>query len=93
MTMRRIAPAPTKRAAIRAVYAAVEAPSWAAANLDGLADVLRDLSWLPAGPVTLEWRPSRALPMAHRRAIESVLRDAVRGSANSDHPLIVRGLD
>jgi hypothetical protein len=39
--------------AISAIYRQVGAPSWAAANLDGLADVLRDLSWLPPGPVEL----------------------------------------
>lgn len=39
--------------AIRAIYRQVKAPEWAAANLDALADVLRDLSWLPEGPVEL----------------------------------------
>jgi hypothetical protein len=39
--------------AIRTVYAQVAAPAWAAANLDALVDVLRDLSWLPAGPVDI----------------------------------------
>lgn len=41
----------TRAAAIADVYAQVRAPAWAAANLDALADVLRDLSWLPEGPV------------------------------------------
>ena len=36
---------------IRAIYAQVDAPGWAAANLDALVDVLRDLSWLPEGPL------------------------------------------
>jgi hypothetical protein len=40
-------------AAINAVYDQVGAPSWAAPNLDGLADVLRDLSWLPEGTVAI----------------------------------------
>jgi hypothetical protein len=39
---------------IRAIYAQVEAPAWAAPNLDALVDVLRDLSWLPEGPVDLD---------------------------------------
>lgn len=39
---------------IRAIYAQVDAPAWAAPNLDALVDVLRDLSWLPVGPVDLE---------------------------------------
>jgi hypothetical protein len=41
----------TLREAIEAVYAQVSAPVWARPNLDGLADVLRDLSWLPEGEV------------------------------------------
>jgi hypothetical protein len=40
--------------AIRAIYRQVGAPDWAAANLDGLADVLRDLSWVPPGPVPVD---------------------------------------
>jgi hypothetical protein len=43
----------TVQAAINDVYAQVGAPSWAAANLDALADVLRDLSWLPEGTVAI----------------------------------------
>ncbi len=93
MTVRPIAAAPTKRAAIRAIYAAVDAPDWAGPNLDGLADVLRDLSWLPPGPVTLAWRPSPQLPVADRQAIQDMLRAAIRESAGSDHPLTVRGID
>ena len=40
--------------AIRAIYRQVGAPDWAAVNLDGLADVLRDLSWVPPGPVPVD---------------------------------------
>lgn len=40
--------------AIRDMYAQLRAPAWAAANLDALLDVLRDLSWLPEGEVGLE---------------------------------------
>ena len=32
---------------IRSIYVQVDAPDWAAHNLDALVDVLRDLSWLP----------------------------------------------
>jgi hypothetical protein len=39
--------------AIADIYRQVSAPAWAARNLDALADVLRDLSWLPAGPTTI----------------------------------------
>jgi hypothetical protein len=37
--------------AIRSLYVQVGAPEWAAANLDALVDILRDLSWLLEGPV------------------------------------------
>ena len=47
---------------IAAIYAQVRAPLWAARNLDGLADVLRDLSWLPEGPVELRLPDLAALP-------------------------------
>ena len=43
----------TLAAAIRAVYAQVGAPDWAAVNLDALVDVLRDLSWRPEGTVPI----------------------------------------
>lgn len=39
--------------AIADIYRQVGAPEWAALNRDALVDVLRDLSWLPPGPVTL----------------------------------------
>jgi Barstar (barnase inhibitor) len=92
MTVRTVAAASNKRSAIRAIYAAVDAPTWAAPNLDGLADVLRDLSWLAPGPLTLHWHGSRRLPIADRRAIEQVLRSAAAESAGSDHPLVVHGI-
>ena len=38
---------------IRAIYAQVDAPDWAASNLDALVDVLRDLGWLPERPVEI----------------------------------------
>jgi RNAse (barnase) inhibitor barstar len=44
----------TLREAIQAVYAQVSAPDWARPNLDGLADVLRDLSWRPEGEVSVQ---------------------------------------
>jgi hypothetical protein len=44
----------TLRNAIRAIYDQVAAPEWAALNLDALADILRDLSWLPEGTVALQ---------------------------------------
>lgn len=67
------------RAAIRGVYAQVHAPQWAAPNLDALADVLRDLSWLPEGPVPIR------LP-AHER-VARVVRRAAAESAGTDRPI------
>jgi hypothetical protein len=76
-----------KRAAIRAIYAQVGDPHWAAANLDALADVLRDLSWLPPGPVTVRWRPAAELSASDRSAIESVLRHAAAETAAGPRPV------
>jgi hypothetical protein len=70
-----------QRDAIRAVYAQVGAPAWAAANLDALLDVLRDLSWRPAGPVEV-----RAPADARVRA---VLDQAVAETADSPRPVQV----
>ncbi len=77
----------TRRAAIRSLYERVQAPDWAAPNLDGLADVLRDLSWLPPGPVALAWSPDPGLSSADRRAIEAVLRHAVDETADGPRPV------
>jgi hypothetical protein len=87
--VRVVAGADSKRDAITAFYRAVEAPSWAAPNLDGLADVLGDLSWLPAGGITLAWVDRGTVPDELRRQITRVLEDAVGESARAPHPLIV----
>jgi hypothetical protein len=81
-----------RRSAIRSIYAMVRAPAWAAPNLDGLADVLRDLSWLPDGPVTLRWQPPTELPAADRDEIAEVLRRAVAETAGTARPVRVPGL-
>jgi hypothetical protein len=83
---RRVGAASTKTGAIRAIYRAVDAPDWAAPNLDALADVLRDLSWLPAEPVVLVW-PRPAGQDADR--IVDVVREVAAESAGSDRPLTV----
>lgn len=75
-------PAATKRDAIAAIYRAIGAPSWAAPNLDGLADILRDLSWLPDGSIALIW-PAGPLAEPDRHAIEAILQAAVDESARS----------
>jgi hypothetical protein len=76
-----------KRAAIRAVYAQVSAPDWADPNLDGLIDVLRDLSWLPDGDVTVTVPGLDALDEDDRADLLAVLRRAEADSAGSRHRL------
>jgi hypothetical protein len=72
-----------KEDAIRAIYAAVSAPEWAAPNLDGLIDVLRDLSWLPPGPVELRF--AEPLPPAVADALAIVVDE----TADTDRPVRV----
>ena len=83
-------PGEAKRAAIRAVYAQVRAPDWAAPNLDGLVDVLRDLSWLPSGPVVIAVPDLAALADADRRALRRVLADAARATAGLPRAVVLR---
>ncbi|MGI8762360.1 MAG: barstar family protein [Jatrophihabitantaceae bacterium] len=78
---------------IRAIYAQVSAPDWAAPNLDALADVLRDLSWLPQGPVTIEVPDLTGLDRANRRLLRAVLARAVGESAASPRPVQTREHD
>lgn len=90
---RRVASTRTKHDAIRAIYAAVQAPRWAAPNLDGLADVLRDLSWLPEGPVVLDWSAPTAVSRADAQALRAVLDHAVSESGTSARPVRLRVRD
>ncbi len=76
-----------KRTAIRSIYAQLGDLDWAATNLDALADVLRDLSWLPPGPVTVRWRAPADLSARDRTAIEAVLRHAVTETAPGPRPV------
>jgi hypothetical protein len=85
-----IAPRPSKPETIEAIYRAVRAPSWAAPNLDALADILRDLSWLPPGPVELDWIVAPELPDADLEQIHDVLAAAVGESVGGAHPLSLR---
>jgi hypothetical protein len=82
-----IEPRPSKRETIEAIYRAVGAPGWAAPNLDALADVLRDLSWLEPGPVELQWRVDPQLPSDDLDQIHDVLAAAVGESVGGAHPL------
>jgi len=77
----------SRRAAIESIYASVRPPEYAAANLDALADVLRDLSWLPEGPVVIDFRPDPELSEEDRAAIAAVLRHAVTETARSPRPV------
>lgn len=86
---RHVAPAATKRDAIGAIYAAVQAPEWAAPNLDGLIDVLRDLSWLPPGPVVLHRPEPGRLPAEDERAIRAALDIVTEETAQTDRPVSV----
>lgn len=75
----------TLREAIEQLYRQVAAPAWAAPNLDGLHDVLRDLSWLPAGPVELVV-PS-GLDGDDAARLREVLATSARESAGSPRPV------
>jgi hypothetical protein len=71
--------------AIVAIYRQVGAPDWAAPNLDALADVLRDLSWLPAGPVHLVV-PQLTEPDAGK--LRAVLRQVAGETADGPRPVL-----
>jgi hypothetical protein len=86
MTVYRAEASPTKRGTIEAILRALQAPEWAAPNLDALADVLRDLSWLPQGPAELHWQVSSALPSDTKSAITDVLSTAQRQTAAGPRP-------
>jgi len=80
----------TKADVIRAIYSQVDAPAWAAPNLDALADVLRDLSWLPEAPVELEVPPLEDLDEDERHSVLLTLARAVDDSIESARPVRVR---
>lgn len=70
--------------AIAAIYLQIGAPDWAAANLDALADVLRDLSWMPAGPIQLTV-PELAEPEAAQ--LRAVLWQVAAETAGGPRPV------
>lgn len=67
------------------IYRQVRAPNWAGANRDALADVLRDLSWLPPGPVTIRVR------LADRTLLAGVLDAVQQETAGTARPVRVVG--
>ena len=77
----------SRREEICTIYALIKAPEWAAPNLDALADMLRDLSWLPVGPVRVHWKPDPDLSAADRESIRAVLRHAVGETADGPRPV------
>jgi hypothetical protein len=81
----------TLRDAIRAVYGQVSAPGWAAPNLDGLADVLRDLSWRPEGDVLVALPDLIDLAPEDARRLVAVLLQAVAETIDGPRPIRVTG--
>jgi hypothetical protein len=72
---------------IRAIYAQVDAPAWAAPNLDALVDVLRDLGWLPERGVEIVV-PEVDAPEGAR--FYAAVRHAVADSADGPRPVRIR---
>jgi hypothetical protein len=78
-----------KRTVIAALYRQVGAPDWAAPNLDALADVLRDLSWLPPGPLRITMPDLAGLAADERAALLVTLWRAAVESAGTAHEITV----
>jgi hypothetical protein len=72
--------------AIERIYLQVGAPPWVTANLDALADVLRDLSWLPEGPVQLI---VPELADAEGSALRAVLWQLAEETADGRRPILL----
>ena len=79
------------REIIRALYVQLNAPDWAAPNLDALADVLRDLSWLPEGPVLVTVPDLSALDAGARARLLDTLRRSAADAAGSARPVRLVG--
>lgn len=79
----------TKAAVIAELYRQVDAPDWAAPNLDALLDVLRDLSWRAPGPVRLTLPALDGLADSERRAVLGVLAAAVDDTIDGERPVHV----
>jgi hypothetical protein len=76
-----------KQQAIWQIYDQVDAPEWVSANLDGLVDVMRDLAWLPEGPVTLVIPDLSALADHDRVDFLRVLRNITSQTWDSARPV------
>jgi hypothetical protein len=77
----------TKADAIAALYAQVGAPGWARVNLDALADVLRDLSWRPPGPVPIDVPDLAELPDEDRDALLRTLARVAVETIDAPRPI------
>jgi hypothetical protein len=78
----------TLRAAICEIYAQVDAPDWAAPNLDGLVDVLRDLSWRPEGAVAIHVPDVAG---ADYGRLLATLRGVMDETASGPRPILLAG--
>jgi hypothetical protein len=87
--LRVVVAATSKADLLAAIYRAVDAPAYAAANYDALADILGDLEWLPAGPVRLGWAPSASLPAEVRAQVLHILVEAASASGGTERPFEV----
>ena len=78
-----------KQSTLTAIGRALQFPGYVAANLDALEESVRDLSWLPAGPVELVWvdGPLRDADPRTHRAIQEIL-DGAAGT-EGDRPFRV----
>lgn len=78
-----VAPVDSKARFLDEVAETLRFPPWAGHNWDAAADLLADLSWLPAGPVTLIWAEPESLEdddaAAYRTAVD-VLSYAARSN-------------
>ena len=87
-----IGPVRTKAELLAAFAGALGFPDWVGRNWDALADALRDLSWLPAGPRVVVWAGAGELrsvqPGSYATALD-VLREATERSAGTERPLTV----
>ena len=86
--------APTSKAMLLSdIAAALEFPGWFGHNWDALSDCLRDLSWLPDGPVTLLWTEPEALrsadPAAYEMAVD-ILEDSAARATRPFYPVLIK---
>ena len=78
-----------KRSTLAALGRALQFPDYYATDLDALEECLRDLSWLPVGPVEIVWEdgPLRDADPRTHRVLGRIL--AAASGIEGDHPLRV----